>query len=113
MGPLPAEIPARPCPPTRAPRGCRRRDAERRARAAEREHEKELELIKIQYLGKKKEKKKIAKPSDKFKFNFDWAADEDTSRDLNPIYNNPHEAALLFGRGLVRAAAPRPSSCPR
>lgn len=25
---------------------------------------------------------------------------EDTSRDLNPLYNNLHEAALLFGRGM-------------
>ena len=40
------------------------------------------------------------KPSDKFRFNFDWENSEDTSRDVNPLYNNPHEAALLFGRGL-------------
>ena len=31
-------------------------------------------------------------PSDKFKFNFDWDAAEDTSKDLNPLYNNTHGA---------------------
>lgn len=45
-------------------------------------------------------RKKILKPSEKFRFNFDWEANDDTSRDLNPLYNNTHEAALLFGRGL-------------
>ena len=45
-------------------------------------------------------RKKILKPSEKFRFNFDWEAHDDTSRDLNPLYNNTHEAALLFGRGL-------------
>jgi hypothetical protein len=45
-------------------------------------------------------KKKIMKPSEKFRFNFDWEAADDTSRDLNPLYNNTHEAALLYGRGL-------------
>ncbi|MCI64158.1 DEAD-box ATP-dependent RNA helicase 21-like, partial [Trifolium medium] len=40
---------------------------------AEREREKELESIKEQYL--------------------------DTSRDMNYLYQNPHEAQLLFGRG--------------
>jgi len=76
------------------------REAARRERQEEREREKELEGIKIQYLGEKKQKKRIVKPSDKFRFNFDWENSEDTSRDVNPLYNNPHEAALLFGRGL-------------
>ena len=51
-------------------------------------------------MGKKKEKKKINKPSEKFKFNFEWGLQEDTSRDLNPLYDKPNEAHLLFGRGL-------------
>eukprot|EP00242_Pyramimonas_sp_CCMP2087_P002236 CAMPEP_0198230128 /NCGR_PEP_ID=MMETSP1445-20131203/114493_1 /TAXON_ID=36898 /ORGANISM="Pyramimonas sp., Strain CCMP2087" /LENGTH=776 /DNA_ID=CAMNT_0043910635 /DNA_START=98 /DNA_END=2431 /DNA_ORIENTATION=+ len=76
------------------------REVARRERQEEREREKELEGIKIQYLGEKKVKKRIIKPSDKFRFNFDWENSEDTSRDVNPLYNNPHEAALLFGRGL-------------
>lgn len=65
----------------------------------EREREKELELIKKQYLGTEKVKKKIRKPSEKFHLNFDWETTDDTSRDLNPIYNHTHEAALLFGSG--------------
>ena len=65
----------------------------------EREREKELELIKKQYLGTEKVKKKIRKPSEKFHLNFDWETTDDTSKDLNPIYNQTHEAALLFGSG--------------
>jgi ATP-dependent RNA helicase DDX23/PRP28 len=38
------------------------------------------------YLGVKKKKKKVLKISEKFRFSFDWHADEDTSVDLNPIY---------------------------
>jgi hypothetical protein len=62
----------------------------------EREREKELELIKQQYLGLNKLKKRIVRPSEKFKFNFDWGAEEDTSKDLNPLYNNPHGAWILL-----------------
>ena len=32
----------------------------------------------------------MLKPSEKFRFNFDWEATDDTSKDLNPLYNNPH-----------------------
>jgi ATP-dependent RNA helicase DDX23/PRP28 len=42
----------------------------------------------------------VLKPADKFKFMFDWEPEQDTSRDLNPLYAAPHEAALQFGRGL-------------
>ena len=68
--------------------------------AQDREREKELSLIKQQYLGSEKQRKKVLKPSEKFRFNFDWEAGDDTSRDLNPLYNSTHEAALLFGRGM-------------
>ena len=68
-------------------------------REREREREKELEMIKQQYLGAKKERR-IVKNSEKQKFVFDWNLNEDTSRDLNPLYNKTHEAALLFGRGM-------------
>lgn len=66
-----------------------------------REAEKELESIKNQYLGIKKEKKKIIKPSEKFKFVFNWDLSEDTSRDTNPLYNNKLEIRPMFGRGLI------------
>ncbi|XP_024388784.1 uncharacterized protein [Physcomitrium patens] len=77
----------------------KQREKERLQKQAQREHEKELELIKEQYLGAKKFKKRVVKPSEKFRFSFDWESTEDTSRDMNPIYQNPHEAQLLFGRG--------------
>lgn len=62
---------------------------------------KELELIKEGYLGKSKakKKKKLVPPSQKFKFVFDWDIAEDTSTDLNPIYNRKHDISLGFGRG--------------
>ena len=78
----------------------RKRDEERRARLQERDREKELESIKNMYMGQKKEKKKVAKPSDKFKFKFDWESKEDTSRDLNELYDRTYDAPLAFGRGL-------------
>ena len=62
--------------------------------------EKELQAIKDSYLGVKKKKKKVLKISEKFRFSFDWNNEEDTSTDLNPLYEKKHEALLLFGRGL-------------
>ena len=78
----------------------RARDDERRRRERERDREKELERIRNQYMGGEPERKKPSRPADKFKFKFDWDKDQDTSQDLNPLYENPHEGALLFGRGL-------------
>ncbi|EOY05049.1 hypothetical protein QUC31_016961 [Theobroma cacao] len=75
------------------------RERARLEKLAEREREKELESIKEQYLGSKKPKKRVIKPSEKFRFSFDWENTEDTSRDMNSLYQNPHEAQLLFGRG--------------
>ena len=66
----------------------------------ERERQLQAELIKKQYLGGDKQKKKMLKPSEKFKFNFDWEAQDDTSQDANPLYKMTHEASLLFGRGM-------------
>ena len=73
--------------------------AERKSKEEE-DREKEMTQIKNAYLGVKKGKKKVAKISEKFRFSFDWANDEDTSVDLNPLYEKKHEALLLFGRGL-------------
>ena len=58
----------------------------------EREKARELELIKQQYLGAEKQKKKVLKATERMKFVFDWDAGEDTSRDLNPLYQNLHGA---------------------
>jgi ATP-dependent RNA helicase DDX23/PRP28 len=76
------------------------RQRERTQRTEERAREKELQDIKLQYLGEKKQKKRMVKASEKFRFNFDWENTEDTSRDHNPLYDQTHQAALLFGRGL-------------
>jgi len=79
----------------------RRREAERARRQKERAKALERESLKRQYLGGDGQKtKRQAKRSDKVKFKFNWDADEDTSADLNPLYSRPHEAALLFGRGM-------------
>ncbi|KAJ6840611.1 DEAD-box ATP-dependent RNA helicase 21 [Iris pallida] len=79
----------------------RSREHSRNEKQAEREREKELDAIKEQYLGSKKPKKRVIKPSEKFRFSFDWENTEDTSRDMNSLYQNPHEARLLFGRGFL------------
>eukprot|EP00002_Diphylleia_rotans_P012077 TRINITY_DN2367_c0_g1_i3.p1 TRINITY_DN2367_c0_g1~~TRINITY_DN2367_c0_g1_i3.p1 ORF type:complete len:883 (-),score=219.48 TRINITY_DN2367_c0_g1_i3:465-2828(-) len=79
------------------------REVERRDREVERverEKEKELKQIKSQYLGLEKRKKRIIKPSEKFKITFDWNADDDTSKDLNPLYAKQHDTSLLFGKGM-------------
>jgi ATP-dependent RNA helicase DDX23/PRP28 len=49
-----------------------------------------------------KDKRKLIKPSEKFKnvFNFEWDESEDTSHDINPIYENRIEPHLLSGKGI-------------
>ena len=78
----------------------RKREAERRRLRDEKAREAELTQLKEAYMGAEKVKKKVVKASDRFKFKFDWESAEDTSRDLNPLYDKKHDAALLFGRGL-------------
>jgi len=64
---------------------------------------KEIELIKNKKLGIKKEKKKVQKPSDKFKKVYvdDWNPDDDTSQDINPIFQKKYEPKVLFGKGMI------------
>ncbi|KAF9912790.1 mRNA splicing protein prp28 [Linnemannia zychae] len=59
--------------------------------------EKEIESVKKHYMGIDDKERKVRKRSDK-KFVFDWNADDDTSRDLNPLYTHRH-SAQLYGRG--------------
>ncbi|KAK9266344.1 hypothetical protein L1049_012676 [Liquidambar formosana] len=66
---------------------------------ARRKQEIVLEAIKEHYFGSKKPRKRVIKSSDKFRFSFDWDNTEDTLRDMNSLYQSPHEARLLFGRG--------------
>jgi len=81
-----------------------RRDRERtkvndRSQTTVEASEKELDLIKQAYLGKKKKKKQTIPPSQKFKFNFDWDASEDTSEKNNNLYKNRHKISLMVGSG--------------
>ncbi|KAK1373392.1 DEAD-box ATP-dependent RNA helicase 21 [Heracleum sosnowskyi] len=88
-------------------RDLRRREDDHKERKRAREVERAVELQKKElmqvvnefYLGSKKPKKRMIKPSDKSRFSSDWDNTEDTSRDMNVLYENPHEARLLFGRG--------------
>ncbi|KAJ0631395.1 putative RNA helicase [Helianthus annuus] len=75
------------------------RERARIKKQAERERGKALKAIKQQYLGSNKPKKRVTKPGEKFRVLFDWENTEDTSRDTNILYQNPHEAMLMFGRG--------------
>jgi ATP-dependent RNA helicase DDX23/PRP28 len=45
----------------------------------------------------------VNKPGDKFRqvFTEDWDASEDTSKDINPLYQNKANPSLLFGKGFV------------
>ncbi|KAJ3302873.1 mRNA splicing protein prp28 [Kappamyces sp. JEL0829] len=59
-----------------------------------------VDSVKEKYLGvQNKEKRKIRKLNDK-KFVFDWAQDEDTSQDHNPLYQTKHTSELLLKRKL-------------
>jgi ATP-dependent RNA helicase DDX23/PRP28 len=59
----------------------------------------ELEDIRKQYYGENKQTKRVYKASERTKFVFDWDASEDTSHDINNLYDQKHEAILLFGKG--------------
>jgi ATP-dependent RNA helicase DDX23/PRP28 len=84
-------------------------DERKRQRDEELERERELEQLKAQYMGgEEKKKKQRAKKGGKFVF--DWAKDEDTSRDLNPLYDRPHEVAPMFGRGMLAGVDRREQS---
>lgn len=89
-----------------------RREAERKEREKRNQEEKEKrsgarlndnELIQIKrdYLGFKPPKKTFVKNSDKFRFNFDWGKDEDTSVDNNPLYAKRFDYKPQFGRGYI------------
>ena len=58
----------------------------------EKEKDRTLELIKQQYLGGEKQKKKVMRPTEKFRFNFDWEAADDTSRVSPSICKHCHPA---------------------
>ncbi len=59
----------------------------------------------------------VLRPSEKFKFNFDWDSKDDTSRDLNPLYNNLHGEAwagwevLACSEGCTACTRPPSDTC--
>lgn len=60
----------------------------------------ELAELRAQYLGEAvATKRKQGKPADRFRFVFDWGAEQDTSRPAGAGVAT-HEASLQFGRGL-------------
>ena len=59
----------------------------------------ELRDLQQDYLGTRVTRTRQVKSSEKHKFSFDWKLEDDTSRDLNPIYDQKHESLVLFGRG--------------
>jgi len=86
----------------------RKEEAEKKARTEQRnslavhkQQEKYLQVLKEAYLGKKKVKKTVIPPSQKFKFSFDWEPTEDTSIELNSLYDSKHKVSLLYGRGFM------------
>jgi ATP-dependent RNA helicase DDX23/PRP28 len=65
---------------------------------------KEVQMIKEKYLGLNKDiKKKPIRTGDKFRqvFTEDWDANDDTSKDVNPLYAMRRDPKLLFGKGFV------------
>jgi ATP-dependent RNA helicase DDX23/PRP28 len=84
----------------------RKREAERRKQRDERAKEAELAQLKEAYMGGEKVKKKVAKASDRFKFKFDWEHTEDTSRDLNPLYDKKHDAGAPVRPRVTRGGGP-------
>ena len=79
-------------PPSRNDYRKRTRDEPSKATAAPVEDE--FTMMKAKYLGEEKEKRKIRKMNDK-KFVFDWDKEEDTSVDINPIYNKKQPIQLM------------------
>ena len=61
----------------------------------EKEKDRTLELIKQQYLGGEKQKKKVMRPTEKFRFNFDWEAADDTSRVSPSLHTHCHNTPIV------------------
>ena len=74
-----------------------------RRSAAEVAEAAQLQAIKDGYLGTNRPVKKSRKKKtgSKFKqvFHFDWDASEDTSQDLNPLYQRRQQPQIAYGRG--------------
>ena len=60
--------------------------------------EKDLNGMREQHgFGSNQPKRRVMKPSERFRaWSFDWDDCEDTSRDMDALYRNPHEARLYY-----------------
>ena len=60
-------------------------------------------MIKNTRLGINKERRTVNKPSEKFKKIYvdDWNPEDDTSKDINPLYQNKYQGKILFGKGML------------
>lgn len=67
--------------------------------------EKVLNAIRERYIGGKRKRRMPRRYSER-KFVFDWDAGEDTSRDYDELYMNPHQIQL-FGRGKIAGIDPK------
>ena len=87
------------------PGGCRGETVPARQKRAIRKRKTEqLEQFRKQYAGLRDETEKMKKMKQKaerakYKFQFDWSKEDDTSRDANPLYDAKHDVKLLFGEG--------------
>ena len=73
---------------------------------SERQRQEQLEQFRKQYAGLRDETEKTKKMKQKaerakYRFQFDWSKEDDTSRDANPLYDAKHDVKLLFGRGTI------------
>ena len=72
-----------------------------RGQGIDKMHEKELEIIKQQYLGEEQpRKRRFVRVGERSRFQFDWDASDDTTKEENPLFQDlQKDAVLLFGRG--------------
>jgi len=65
--------------------------------------QREIDMIKTMKMGVTKKRRKMQKPSEKFKKSYvdDWNPEDDTSHDINPLYQNKFQPKILFGKGSI------------
>jgi ATP-dependent RNA helicase DDX23/PRP28 len=71
------------------------------------EIEQEQELIRKKYLGIRDEKPPVKTASERARFRFEWKAEDDTSRDINPLFQDRQTLRPLFGRGFIAGVDPK------
>jgi ATP-dependent RNA helicase DDX23/PRP28 len=54
--------------------------------------------LRKEYLGVRKMEKKVIRGADRLKFVFEWTEDEDTSKEVDPLYDLSHRKTPLFSQ---------------